>query len=319
VSSVAFSPNGQRLAIGSLNATYSTYAFPVNHSGGLVLWNVTCASVAVADHITTVTDPGTKGVVQAAFSSDGKMLAVADGNDTTYVWNVSGQAPAPVASFPDPARVDLAGVVFGPANTVFTADGDGNVYEWQIPAPGSAAAGPVATFPGRCGDSLDALALSPGGRMLAAACYNGNVDVWNISAHTSFTLTDPDRMGAVTVAFGGHDGSTLASGALNGQTYLWDLASRQLLGSLQAADVDQAVKMVVFNPAGTILLTADAHGYIYAWSVATRTLLDTITPADGEPVLTVAFSSSGATFGAGDYGGEAGIWYAGSLNQDAHR
>ncbi len=155
--------------------------------------------------------------------------------------------------------------------------------------------------------------------MLAIACYNGNVDVWNIAAHTSFTLTDPDSMGAVTVAFGGHDGSLLASGDNNGQTYLWNLASRQLLGSLKAGDIAQAVKMVVFNLAGTILLTADAHGYIYAWSAATRTLLDTITPADGKPVLSVAFSSSGATFAAGDYGGEAGIWYAGSLNQDAHR
>jgi WD40 repeat protein len=314
VYSVAFSPDGQRLAVGSLNTTFPADGYPVNHGGGLALWDLACINV-VGYRPTSVPDPGTKGVVQAVFSPDGKLLAVADGNDTTYVWNVSAQPPAQVAMFTDPGpRADLASVAFGTGNTVFTADVSGDAYEWRIPAAGSAAAGPVATFPGQCGDALDAMAISPDGRRLAIACYNGNIDVWNIAARTSITLTDPDSQGTIAVAFGGHDDSILASGDNNGHTYLWDLNSQRLLGPLQAAGVTQEVKMMVFNPAGTILLTADGGGHVYAWNVPARTLLATLTPADGKSVFSVAFSSSGAAFAAGDYGGEASVWNTSSLN-----
>jgi WD40 repeat protein len=317
VVTVAFSPGGQ-LAVGSLNATYPSGSYPINHGGGLALWDVACVGVATY-HPTLVPDAGTKGVVEAMFSPSGKYLAVADGNDTTYLWDVSDQTPEPVAEYDDPGQsMDLAGVAFGPGNTVFTADVGGDAYEWQIPATGSAAtqpvAGPVATFPGQCGDALDGIAVSPDGRTLAIACYNGNIDVWDIAARTSFTLTDPGSSGVVAVAFGGHDDSILASGDNNGHTYLWNLTSQRLLGPLLATSTAQEVKMMAFNPDGTILLTADAQGYVYAWSVGDRTLLATLRPADGKSVFSVAFSSSGTSFAAGDYGGEASVWNTSSLN-----
>jgi hypothetical protein len=51
--------------------------------------------------IGALTDPGSTGVNAAAFSPDGKMLATADQNGSTYLWNVSSHSR--LAALPDPS------------------------------------------------------------------------------------------------------------------------------------------------------------------------------------------------------------------------
>jgi WD40 repeat protein len=53
-------------------------------NGRTSLWEV-----ATRIQIATLTDPGSQGVVSAAFSPDGKILATADMNGRTYLWDIT--------------------------------------------------------------------------------------------------------------------------------------------------------------------------------------------------------------------------------------
>jgi WD40 repeat protein len=90
------------------------------------------------------------------------------------------------------------------------------------------------------------------------------------------TITDPRSYGVDVVAFS-PDGSLLATGDSNGRTYLWNLPSRTLAGtlvnpydpvtSLLPGEARTSVLSVAFSPDGKTLATSDTNGHAYLWRV----------------------------------------------------
>jgi hypothetical protein len=309
---VAYSPDGKWLAVSSDNVDWTNP--PLNKGGSLSLWDVECPAVAARHLVTNISDPQTKGVWQAAFSRDGKYLAAADGNHTTYVWDISKATPQLIAQLPDPQDADIAMIEFGVNDALFTADINGGAYEWDILTQLSTGSF-VTGQPGLAG--LDSMAISPDGHTLAIGYSSGNISLWNIAKDSSTTLSTPGGTSATAVAFGGHDGDILAAGGLNGQTYLWDLSNHGLVATLPSG-TGQQVNTVTFNPAGTILAVATAtasgnntgYGHVYLWNAVSHSSLGTMQYSGETAVFGLAFSPDGDTLATSDYGARAYLWNA---------
>jgi sugar lactone lactonase YvrE len=204
-------------------------------------------------------------VMSAAFSPDDKTLAVGDGDDRTYLWDVATHRIT--ATLRDPGTGPHPGVnsvAFSPdGQTLAVPEADGSTYLWDV-ATGQLTA--KLTDTGGTDPEANSAAFSPDGQMLAAGDNDSITYLWNVATHRSITtLTEPAGSGGViSVAFS-PDGQTLAVADGNGNCYLWDVASGQLTTTLTGSGVS-SLGSVVFSRDGKTLATGDDDS-IYLWKV----------------------------------------------------
>ena len=256
VEGMAFSSDGTTLAVGTFGGT--TYL----------------VNAATGRRIRTLTDPGSRGLLAVSISWDGKLLAAADRNGSTYLWHLAPSArTAPPATLTDPASDGIRAVAFSPdGKTLATGDAAGSTYLWHLTS--STPTAPAATLTDPGSGSVQAVAFSPDGKTLATGDAAGSTYLWDVSrgtAYSSHILADPGASGdygTVAVAFS-PDGTILAAGGYTGQTYLWNTASGSLITSLRNPGSDsgtQNIQAVAFSPQGAALATGDTQGSTYLWT-----------------------------------------------------
>ena len=180
VRSVAFSPDGHILAVGSSDSV-------------IRLWNLTNPV-----HATQIGQPLTgltRSVTSVAFSPDGRILAAGSDDHMIRLWNVTNPAHATQVGQP------LLGPALGVASVAFSPDGhtlavgygsfgaeidEGAVWMWSLPS---------TILTGLAG-SVTSVAFSPDGHTLAADSDNGTIRLWNLINPASptaigHTLTGP--------------------------------------------------------------------------------------------------------------------------------
>src|SRR5580692_1668123 len=217
---------------------------------------------ATVRRIAALTDPDSTGVNAAAFSPDGKMLATADQNGSTYLWNVADHSR--LAALPDPSSNGVHSVAFSPSGrNLATADHNDSTYVWNV-----AGRDLMATLGGPGIGQVDAAAYSPHGKMLATADMDGSTYLWGPGGSIIATLPDPGASTVFDVAFS-PGGQALATADIDGRTYLWSTATDLRIATL-AGSSGLAMYGVAFSPDGKILATADQDGNTYLWNVAKR-------------------------------------------------
>jgi serine/threonine protein kinase len=238
--SVAFSPDGNTVALGDYNG-----------STGLV-------DVATMRLTARFTDPSSKGLAAVAFSPDGKTLAVCDFNGRTYLWNVATGNLA--ATLTDPASKGVERVAFSlDGKTLAAGDFNGRTYLWNV-----ATKTLTATLAGPGSTGVNAVAFSPDGKTLAAGDGDGRTYLWNVATKTlTATLAGPGSTGVDAIAVN-PDGKTLAAGDDNGRTYLWNVATKTLTATLTDPH-SKHIYAVAFSPDGRTLATGDGSGAVYLW------------------------------------------------------
>jgi tRNA A-37 threonylcarbamoyl transferase component Bud32/sugar lactone lactonase YvrE len=169
-------------------------------------------------HQLTLPDPDRIDLTAgAALSPDASTLAVNDASGRTYLWDTVTRTM--ITYWKSPGGVANLAAFSPDGKTLAETAGAGKVYLWDIPSHRLAGTVPI---PG--GTSLDGMAISPDGKLLAEVSSDSDkVYLRDISTGQQVAvITDPDGNGTTCATFS-PDGKTLAIGDNHGSTYLWNI------------------------------------------------------------------------------------------------
>ncbi|HUK87966.1 MAG TPA: WD40 repeat domain-containing protein, partial [Terriglobales bacterium] len=204
---IALSPDGRYVAM--------------NGSGDVLLVD---GSTGKVDQLPYRGSKGPSFGESLAFSSDGKLLAYADANGGTTVWEVgAGRAPRPLAG--------SNAAVWKPGSHVLATAGKTGVVFYNVES-GLRLRALVSRLP------VSALAFSPDGKRLASADAKGNIVLW--AAATGLRLRSwQEAAGDVSTLAFSPDGSLLASsGGRDDSITLWDPESGRSLRTLRTPQME---------------------------------------------------------------------------------
>src|SRR5215510_1259555 len=199
VTSVAFSPDGSRLASGSVDRTVK-------------LWDA-----VTGQELLTLKGHGDR-VVSVTFSPDGKRLASGSFDHTVKLWDaVTGQELLTLKGHGDA----VSSVTFSPdGKRLATGSIDRTVKLWD-----AIIGQELLTLKGH-GDMVISVTFSPDGKRLATASNDRTVKLWDaVTGQELLTLKGHGDQ-VLSVAFS-PDGKTLASGSVDRTVKLWRAATEQ--------------------------------------------------------------------------------------------
>ena len=272
VESVAFSPDGTRLASGS-------------HDGTANLWDV-----ATEQRIATYPGDADSRVVSAAFSPDGKVLASV--SSRVSLWDVATGQRTPTFRGDQPLSV-----AFSPdGKTLAIGTWNSTIELWDV-----ATRQRSATLQGHTG-AVTSVAFSRDGT-LASASRDKTVRLWNVRKRQQTANLQRHTDVVFSVALS-PDGTRLASGSEDGTVRLWDTATRTEMAALVGGSL--GVRSVSFSPDGALLASGDVQGGIYLWDVVLQTQIASFGSASG--VSSVSVSPDGTILASGQWDGTINLW-----------
>ena len=218
-----------------------------------------------------------------AFDRSGTLLAGAEQNGTTVVWDTkswkqililgaaSGLSVNAVAFAPDGSRIATAGI-------------SGVVMLWDLRGR------LVSKFEAgttQDGVTINAIAFSPDGTRLAAACSDRTVRLWSLSGKPGLVALTGHSGPVRAVAFS-PDSELLVSADDDGAIRLWNGHSGARLGTLPGSGTQQ-VDALAFNRQGTLLASGGGDGVVRLWDTGTRVQAEALTGPSSR-VTGLAFS-----------------------------
>ena len=245
VRSVAFSPDGQRLASSCWDET-------------IELWVIELWDVKTGRHIRTLAAE-TSSILCVAFSPDGTEIAGAGSEQTITFWDVeTGRHLRTIERI----RVGSIALLSHPMARHSQAEGDGTIHLWNAKTRTH-----IRTFKGHT-DDVNSIAFSPDGATLASGSDDKTIRLWNAKTGEHLHTFGRTHWGAgwgMGMAFS-PDSQTIASGDLHNIIRVWDVDTREILRTLTGHKA--MVDSVTFSPDGQTLASGSTDGTVLLWKHA---------------------------------------------------
>ncbi len=145
----------------------------------------------------------------------------------------------------------------------------------------------VETLPSEA--PVEAVAYDPTGALIAAACGDGTVRIWDEAMGYLIRVLNGQCGPTLSVTWS-PDGAQLISGAADGQILVWELQTGSLLRTLTHHEA--SVLSLSWSPDGTQLASGSADGHVVIWEAATGRRVRVLKGVYGS-VFAVAWSPAG--------------------------
>ena len=289
VYSVAFSPDGKSITTANANGTEQKWAVATHRQIGRPLMNLG------------------NPIAPAAFSADGKIVAVDDSIDGTVRLGNLATHRQIGRLLVDPNLAAL-GMAFSPDGKILATGGaSGAIRLWNL-ATRQQIGAPLKS----AGAAVQSAAFSPDGKILATGDRSGAIRLWDVA--TRHQIGGPLKSATTgridAIAFS-PDGTTLATGSDDGgAVQLWNTTTGQQIGGPLTSDISstEGIGSVAFSPDGTTLATGSANGAVLVWDVATHQQIGGPLTIGNYAIWSVAFSPDGRTLAVGSGDGMTRLW-----------
>jgi WD40 repeat protein/tRNA A-37 threonylcarbamoyl transferase component Bud32 len=281
--SVAYSPDGQRLAAAGTNGTVRVWDAKTRQE--------------------TLTFRAHAGQVKSlAFSADGQYVASAGEDATAKLWiAATGREIRTFRGHTD----SVNSVAFSPdGHRLASAGRDWSVRLWDAPTGRE-----IHTLKGHTKDVMN-VAFSPDGRLVASASMDHTVKLWDAATGTEIRALDGHRYTVFSVAFS-PDGKQLVSGRMDRTLKFWNAATGQEIRTLKGHR--EYVNGVAFSPDGRWLVSAGDDSAVKIWDAVTGNEIRTL-KGHISMVKSVAFGADGRHLASAGIDGVK-VWDAGPAQE----
>ncbi|MCW3055935.1 MAG: hypothetical protein JWN14_5105 [Chthonomonadales bacterium] len=292
INALAITPGGTKFALGMTTNDILLFNFADFSSAGTLGGHTSAVTALAFTHDGTNNDANVK-------------LASGGADSTVRIWKIAQSQLLNTLTQGKP----VTSIAFGADDqTVCSGDNNAVIKIWNSSVISGAA---LSTINGTTNFNQQAvaLAISPDGSHLAAGYLSADtkLHLWNISNPSSPVAlpTADTTFPVVSVAFSHDpDGSQVYSTDAGNHINAWSGVNLAAQGTL-AISFASTPRVVVPNPAGTVIATGTVGGAVQFWDPLTGTLLSSLVPAQGanlaQQITAITYSNDGATLAIAGY------------------